>query len=209
MSSKRARRSLLLRRGAAGLLAGGLATTLVVVYIDRSGHHVTTVEAGSTHTTVATGPTVAALDGTYNVTITVVNADYGVTWPGPQLTDGQQLTQRWTIVCKATSCKLTVANGHVAEDPDGASMQSTNNTNFVVSSTAPATTDDPALPAGCGGINQIDVQKLTLDAQASGQKFTGHYSLHHPLIHVEGTVGDQTGSCDTFNVELDVAGTRA
>jgi len=207
MSSKRSRRSLALRRAGAGLVVGALGTTLVVVYVDRSQHHVETVKAATSTPTGAVHAEVASLDGTYDVDVTVVNAVYGSTWPNPQLTAGQHLPQRWTVDCKLATCKVTIASGHVAEDPDGATLSTTDDKNYTVSASTPASPDVDSLPPGCGNVNATDVQRLTLDL-ASATNFSGHYSLHHPTIHVDGQVGDRTGACDSFNVELDVSGHR-
>lgn len=209
MSTKRSRRSLALRRAGAGLLAGGLATTLVVVYVDRSTHHTeTTPASATTPVTQAAHAEVAALDGQFDVDVTVVAAEYGATWPSTPLTAGQHLAQRWTFDCRKATCKVSISTGHVAEDPDGATLSTTDDRNYSVSASTPASPDDPALPPGCGAVNATDVQRLTLAAIASGDNFTGHYSLHHPTIHVEGPVGDRTGSCDSLNVELELSARR-
>src|SRR4051812_47085341 len=112
---------------------GGLATTLVVVYVDRSGRHTETASADTpAPTPVSTAPTAASIDGTYDVKVKVVSADYGSTWPSPQLVAGQEVPQRWTIDCRATTCKVTITTGHIAEDPDGATVATTDDRTFAV-----------------------------------------------------------------------------
>src|SRR5436190_1669925 len=122
MSSKRSRRSLALRRAGAGLVVGALGTTLVVVYVDRSRHHTETVKASTSTPTSAVHAEVAALDGTYDVDVTVAGAEYGTTWPNTKLTTGQHLAQHWTIDCRLSTCQVSIGSGHVAEDPDGATL---------------------------------------------------------------------------------------
>ena len=107
----------MMRRVAMSVVVGGLATALVVVYIDRNGkdNKVVTV---STPVATTTGTTpVAALNGTYDVIVTVVSAEYGATWPGPQLTPSAPVTQQWSITCRANSCAVKVTSGHVSRRP--------------------------------------------------------------------------------------------
>jgi hypothetical protein len=118
------------------------------------------------------------------------------------------VTQRWGITCRRDSCQVKVTTGHIVEDPDGASVSSTDNQSFSVSTSTPASADTPTQPAGCGAITATDVQRLTLTAVGLGSTFTGRYELHHPTIHVEGPVGFAFGSCDTYNVVLDITGRR-
>lgn len=191
------------------LVVAGLATTLVVVFVDRSGHHTTLVD---TSTPAATTPAAtvppAALDGEHDVTVTVVSAEYGTTWPGPRLVAGQTLGQRWTIDCREDTCRVDVGSGHVTEDPDGASVSTTDGRVFSVAGATAASPDSAGAPAGCGAVNATDVQRLTLTMAAGSSTFSGRYELHHPVVHVEGPVGDATGVCDSFNVVLDLAGAR-
>jgi hypothetical protein len=192
-----------------GLLIGGLTTTLVVAYADRRhrGHSAAPIPVATATTSV--GPP-TALQGNFDVTLTAAAVEYGATWSAasPRLTPGQTVQQRWSIDCRTSTCVINVTAGHIAEDPDGATVATTNGRTFVVSGTRPATSDDPALPAGCGAVNAIDGQQLTLTAVASGVSFSGRYALHHPTIHVEGPVAIGTASCDSFNAVFDIAGRR-
>jgi hypothetical protein len=78
-----------------------------------------------------------------------------------------------------------------------------------VSGTTAARPDAPTQPPGCGAISATDVQRVALTAVSDGATFTGRYELHHPMIHVEGAIGSGTGSCDSFNVVLDLSAQRA
>ena len=162
--------------------------------------------APSTLPTVTTPP--AVLNGFYDVTVTVVSAEYGATWPGAQLAAAQQVTQVWSFSCRRDTCVVRITGGHIVEDPDTAGVSTTDGRTFTVSLTTPASPDTESLPAGCGAVNATDVQRLTLAAVADGATFTGRYELHHPTIHVEGPVADGVGSCDSFNAVLDLTATR-
>jgi len=62
---------------------------------------------------------------------------------------------------------------------------------------------------GCGAVDATDVQQLTLTTADNGATFTGRYEVHHPTIHVEGPIPpDGAGSCDSFNVVLDITAQR-
>jgi hypothetical protein len=198
----------LMRRVAMSVVVGGLATALVVVYIDRNGrdNRVVTVSA-PVSTTVGTTP-VAALNGTYDVIITAASAEYGATWPGPQLTPSVPITQQWLITCLRDTCAVKVTTGHVAEDPDGANLSTADNKTFSVSATTSASPDSPSLPPGCGAVNATDLQQLTLHATDAGARFAGTYDIHHPTIHVEGPITDGIGSCDSFSASLTITGVR-
>ena len=191
-----------------GVVIAGLATTLVLVFLNRRDHHEIVVGVSTPSPTTSGTPPPAALNATYDVSVAVVSAEYGATWPSPQLTPGQQVTQAWTITCRRDTCIARITAGHIVEDPDGASVSTTDRRNFSVSSSTPASADTPTQPAGCGAVTATDVQRLTLTAVSGGATLTGRYELHHPTIHVEGPVGDAAGSCDSFNVVLDFAGTR-
>ena len=189
----------------AGLLIGVLVTTLVVVFLDRRGRHRTSLPPPVV--TATTGvPTV--LQGTFDVTLTATSVEYGATWnsASPRLTAGQKLEQRWSIDCRGLTCVINVVAGHVPEDPEGATVASTDGHTFAVSRTAGATPDGPGLPAGCGAVNATDRQVLSV--LASDATFTGRYSVHHPTIHVDGPVVIGTASCDSFNVVFDITGRR-
>jgi hypothetical protein len=187
-----------------------LAATLVVVFINRNNHDTTVENVVAPLASTSTVPPVApaVLDGTFDVTATVVSAEYGATWPHPQLVAGQQLTQSWSVTCRLDTCVARVVSGHVPEDPDGASVSTTDGHTFAVSSTTPASADPPNSPPGCGTVDATDTQQLTLTAVGSGSTFTGQYVVHHPTIHVEGPVLGGSGSCDSFNAVLQFSGTR-
>ena len=214
MSNKRPRRRLsaltspTARRVAMGLVIAGLLTALVVVFIDRSTHEekVVSAPAPATVPTVTTPP--AVLNGFYDVTITVVSAEYGATWPGVKLVAAEHVTQVWSFSCRRDTCVVRITSGHIVEDPDTAGASTTDGRTFTVSRTTPASPDTPSLPAGCGAVNATDQQRLDLVAEPTGDTFTGRYEIHHPTIHVEGPVGDGVGSCDSFNAVLDLTATR-
>lgn len=193
------------RRVGMSLVIAGLVTTLVLVYLNRNGGDDTVASVSAP--APATIPP-AALSGTYDVTVTVGSAEYGATWPSPQLTAGQQLSQRWSITCRRDSCIVRITSGHIVEDPDGAGVSTSDGRSFSVSGSNPTSPDTPTQPPGCGAITATDVQRLTLTAASTGATFTGRYELHHPTIHVEGVVGSGTGSCDSFNVVLDFSARR-
>ena len=191
------------------VVIAGLATALVLVFINRNGQDEKNVSVSTPlPATTVTGPP-AVLDGTYDVIVTVTSAEYGATWPSPQLTAGQQLPQRWSIACRRDTCVVRITSGHIVEDLDGASVSTNDGRTFSVSGSTPASPDTPTQPPGCGAITATDLQRLTLTAATSGATFAGRYELHHPTIHVEGPVGTGTGSCDSFNVVLDVIASRA
>jgi hypothetical protein len=192
-----------------GVVIAGLLTTLVFVFVDRSSTKKSVVSAPApapTATTAITPP--AVLNGSYDVTITVVSAEYGATWPGGQVVSGQQVQQVWSFACGRDTCVIRITSGHIVEDPDTASVATTDGRTFTVSRTTAASPDSASLPAGCGAVDATDVQQLALDAPGTGETFTGRYELHHPAIHVEGPVGDGVGSCDSFNVVLDLTARR-
>ena len=195
------------QRVLASLVIGGLVTTLVVVYIDRrsSGESVATPPLPSSTTT--TGPP-SALQGDFDVAMTVASVEYGATWSAatPRLTPGQVVDEQWAVNCNAAGCVVTVTRGHIAEDPDRAAMSSADGRTFSVSGSAPATPDSASLPPGCGAVNAIDIQRLVLTA--AGPTFVGQYTVHHPTTHVEGPVAGGTASCDSFNVVFDISGRR-
>ncbi|MEY2430550.1 MAG: hypothetical protein QOC92_275 [Acidimicrobiaceae bacterium] len=192
-----------------GLLIGGLLTTLVVVYADRRNRGHSTAPLPPVTATTSVGPP-TALQGNFDVTLTATAVEYGSTWTSanPQIAVGQAVTQRWSIDCRSSICVINITTGHIAEDPDGATVASTDGRTFAVSGTRPATSDDPALPAGCGAVNAIDSQQLTLTAASGGTSFSGRYAVHHPTIHVEGPVAIGTASCDSFNAVFDITGRR-
>ena len=188
-----------------GLVIGVLVTTLVVVFVDRRGRHQAALPPPVV--TATTGvPTV--LQGSFDVTLTTTSVEYGSTWNGAsaRLTPGQTVQQRWSIDCRGLTCVINVVNGHVPEDPDGATVASTDGRAFAVSATSGAKPDGPGLPAGCGTVDATDRQVLTL--LASDATFTGRYSVHHPTIHIDGPVVIGTASCDSFNVVFDITGRR-
>lgn len=215
MSEKRPRRPVeasrarTLRRVASSVLIGGLLTTLVFVFVDRQGRHHESVTASATTVPVTSAPS-AALQGSYDITIRVLSADYGATWPAtnPRLTPGQILSQTWSIDCRGSACAISITSGHVAEDPSGATVASTDNAVFEVSGSTPASPDSPSLPPGCGAVNATDAQRLRIRVTGGGANFTGQYEVHHPTIHVEGPTTNGTGSCDSFNVTLSITGVR-
>ena len=192
-----------------GVVIAGLVTTLVLVFISRNGQDEKVVSASvpPPPTTTVTIPP-ASLDGTYDVTVTVGSAAYGATWPSPHLRAGQLVNQQWAITCRRDSCIVGITAGHIVEDPDGASVSTTDGRTFSVSTSTPASPDTPTQPPGCGAITATDAQQLTLTAVSGGATFTGRYELHHPTIHIEGPVGGGVGSCDSFNVVLDLVGRR-
>jgi hypothetical protein len=192
-----------------GLLIGGLLTTLVVVYVDRRNRGHSAAPLPPVTATTSVGPA-AALQGNFDVTLKAVAVEYGATWSAatPRLTVGQAVQQSWSIDCRGSTCVINISAGHIAEDPDGATVASTDGRTFSVSGTRAASSDDPALPPGCGAVNAIDGQQLTLTAVATGASFSGRYAVHHPTIHVEGPVAIGTASCDSFNSVIDITGRR-
>jgi hypothetical protein len=197
----------LARRVLVGVLVGVVLVAVAVVVIGR-------LRDDSTPATVATVPPASPpstsapseLSGTYDVTLTVSSAEYGATWPASaaQLVPGQKVPQRWSIECSGPTCAIDVISGHIPEDPDGAVVSALDENSFQASGTAPARADGPGQPAGCGAVNAIDRQQLTLTA--TNDLLSGSYVVHHPVIHVEGPVGATTGSCDSFNVVLTLTG---
>lgn len=215
MSEKRPRRPIersrarLARRVASSVLVGGLLVTLVIVVADRrSGGH--TSAATAPPTPAATSAPRAALQGVYDVTLTVGSVEYGATWPAanPRLTPGQTVTQRWSIECGSTACSISIITGHIAEDPDRSTVSTENGALFSVAGTQPASPDGPGVPTGCGLVNAIDLQQMALTTTSEGASFSGRYTVHHATVHVEGPVASGIGSCDSFNAVLDIAGTR-
>ena len=159
---------------------------------------------------MATPP--AALDGTYDVTVSVASAQYGATWPSQRLTPGQQLVHR-SGPSRAGSIRA-IDPGHVRPASWKIRTRATVSTGDVVQgfigvvARLPSSPDTPTQPPGCGAITATDVQRLTLTAVNNGATFTGPYELHHPTIHVAGPVGGRSGSCDSFNVVLDLTARR-
>jgi hypothetical protein len=194
----------LARRVLTGVIVGVLlvAATVVIVRWLRDDSAPATVATAP----AATTPAAAELAGTYDVILTVTSAEYGATWPAssPQLTPGQKVPQRWSIECSGSTCAIDVTSGHIPEDPDGAVVSAVGTNTFQASGTAPARADAADQPAGCGTVNAIDHQQLTLTA--TNDLLSGSYVVHHPVIHVEGPVGAIIGSCDSFNVALTLTG---
>jgi hypothetical protein len=197
------------RRVGMGVVIAGLGTTLVFVFLHQRNEDDSvdaSVSPPISTTTVVTPP--AAINGIYDVVVTVTSAEYGASWPGTQLVAGQQLTQTWSMDCRHDTCELSITSGHVVEDPDAASVSTTDNRTFSVSGSTPAAADTASSPPGCGSVDATDLQRLTLTAAPGGATFGGVYELHHPTIHVEGPVGAALGTCDSFNVVLDITATR-
>ncbi|MEY2405334.1 MAG: hypothetical protein QOG39_250 [Acidimicrobiaceae bacterium] len=211
MSDKRLRPPVATRtasRVALGLAIGAVITVLVVVVTRR-----VTDDSSSPTSAVAAGPTASTLPaprlaGSYEVTLDVVAIDYGATWPAssPRLSAGQRLVQRWSVECRGTSCAISVTGNHIAEDMNGATVTSTDAKTFQVSGTSPGRADASGQPAGCGTVNAIDRQQLTL--VQTDDVLSGTYLVHHPTIHIEGPVGDLLGSCDSFNLAFNLTGRR-
>jgi hypothetical protein len=191
----------------AGALVGVVLATVVVLIIQRvrDDEPAARSVAGSSAPIV----TVPELAGTYEVTMRIASVDYGSTWPAssPRLSRGQTVRQEWTIECDGSACTITVTRGHIPEDADGAIVTATGEHTYEASSTVPARADGPGQPAGCGTVNAIDRQKLTLTA--TNDLLSGSYQVHHPTVHVEGPVGAVVGTCDSFNVVLTLTGHRA
>ena len=204
MSDKRPRAHVI-PRVLGGLVIGALATTLVVVYLDRRGGH---QAVAPPPVVTATSGVPTALQGTFDVVLTTTAVEYGATWisASPRLTVGQTVSQQWAIDCRGLTCVINVPAGHVPEDPDGATVASTDGTTFAVSGTNAATADAPGLPTGCGTVNSTDRQVITLTV--AGTTFAGRYSVHHPTLHVDGAVAVGTASCDSFNVVFDITARR-
>jgi hypothetical protein len=191
-----------------GLVLATLATTLVIVYASRSGGHEETLAVSADAPFSAAPVTPAALNGEYDVSLRVASAEYGATWPSPLLTVGQTIAQRWSIDCRAASCRVRITTGHVVEDPGDATVTTDDDRVFTASATAPASADSAGLPAGCGQVNATDVQRLALTTGDGGSTFAGTYDVHHPVTHVEGPVGDGQGTCDSFNLAFTITATR-
>jgi hypothetical protein len=194
------------RRVLAGALIGLVLAALVVVVVRR-------VRDDEPATTAATAPTAsivadADLAGTYVVTLRIASVEYGATWPAssPRLAAGQTVPQEWTVDCRGTVCTIAVSGNHIPEDPNGAVVAATGEHTYQASGTVPARADAADQPAGCGTVNAIDRQQLTLTA--ANDLVSGSYLVHHPTVHVEGPVGDLVGSCDSFNVVLTLTGRR-
>ena len=195
------------RRVLAGVVIGLLLASLVVIVVRRVR------DDDAPATIVATAPSAsivpdAELAGTYVVTLRIASVEYGATWPATsaRLTAGQTIPQEWTVECRGSACTIAVSGNHIPEDPNGAVVAATSEHTFQASGTVPARADASDQPAGCGTVNAIDRQQLTLTA--ANDLVSGSYLVHHPTVHVEGPVGDLIGSCDSFNVVLTLTGRR-
>ena len=188
-----------------GAVIGLVVAVLVVLGVRRLR------DDGPRKAAVTTAPSVPAvaapdLTGTYDVTLRIASVEYGATWPAAstRLSPGQTIAQRWDVECRGTVCTIAVSGNHIPEDPNGATVAATDDKTFEASGTAPARADAPDQPAGCGTVNAIDRQQLTLTS--ANDLLSGSYRVHHPTVHVEGPVGTVIGSCDSFNVVLTLTG---
>jgi hypothetical protein len=188
-----------------GVGIGLLVAALVVLVVRRLRDDAPSKAAVAT---APSAPAVAAADltGTYDVTLKIASVEYGSTWPAAsaRLSPGQTVAQRWDVECRGSVCTIAVSGNHIPEDPNGAVVAATDDSTFEASGSVPARADAPDQPAGCGTVNAIDRQQLTLTT--ANDLLSGSYRVHHPTVHVEGPVGTVTGSCDSFNVVLTLTG---
>ena len=197
-------------RALGGFALGSVVTVLAVLVL-RSCSTTTTHATASTASAAApasASPVAAdALAGTYDVTVHVNAVTYGSTWSTtPVLTAGQDVTQVWTIRCEGNACAVHIDTGHVVEDPSEAVVRRVSDGHWSVEGTTPAASDQSGQPPGCGTVQATDAQRLALGL--SGASLQGQYVVHRPTLHAEGAVEGGVASCDSFDVDLTITGTR-